>query len=95
MQLGDYPRGGLNGTRCLAEHRDCFGNCDLCWHGQGGDTRSGDPAIPVDAVVVHRECGRGVVLDGDAERIVVLFDDYGYRTLDLDVVRAHDLLETA
>jgi ATP-dependent DNA helicase RecQ len=71
------------------------GNCDLCWHDAVGDTRTGSPAIPVDAVVSHREWGRGVVLDGDADRLVVLFDDYGYRTLDLEVVRANNLLETA
>jgi ATP-dependent DNA helicase RecQ len=71
------------------------GNCDLCWHDAGDDTRNGEPAIAVDTVVSHREWGRGVVLDGDADRLVVLFDDYGYRTLALEVVRAGNLLDTA
>jgi ATP-dependent DNA helicase RecQ len=69
------------------------GNCDLCRDGDGGGTRVGEPAIAADTVVEHREWGRGVVLDGDSDRLVVLFDDYGYRTLDLDVVRAGRLLE--
>jgi ATP-dependent DNA helicase RecQ len=42
--------------------------------------------------VEHREWGRGVVLDGDSERLVVLFDEHGYRTLDLEVVRSSGLL---
>jgi ATP-dependent DNA helicase RecQ len=69
------------------------GNCDLCWGDDGGGTRVDEPAIAADTVVEHPEWGRGVVLDGDSDRLVVLFDDYGYRTLDLDVVRSGGLLE--
>ena len=69
------------------------GNCDLCWDDDGGGTRVDEPAIAADTVVEHREWGRGVVLDGDSDRLVVLFDDYGYRTLDLNVVRSGGLLE--
>jgi ATP-dependent DNA helicase RecQ len=70
-------------------------NCDVCWDDDGGDMRAVDPAIASDTVVEHRQWGRGIVLDGDSDRVVVLFDDYGYRTLDLGVVRANGLLETA
>ena len=73
------------------------GNCDRCWSSSvdGADALAKDPAIAVDTVVQHRKWGRGVVLDGDSDRLVVLFDEYGYRTLDLEVVRAGGLLEIA
>jgi ATP-dependent DNA helicase RecQ len=69
------------------------GNCDRCWEEDRGAAQDIQPAVAVDTVVEHREWGRGVVLDGDANRLVVLFDDYGYRAMDLDVVRANGLLE--
>jgi ATP-dependent DNA helicase RecQ len=73
------------------------GNCDRCWSDDGAttsaDTPAAAPAIATDTVVEHREWGRGVVLDGDDGRLVVLFDDYGYRTLDVDVVRSRGLLD--
>jgi ATP-dependent DNA helicase RecQ len=72
------------------DHR--CGNCDLCWGDDGAETSASEPAVAVDTVVEHREWGRGVVLDGDSERLVVLFDDHGYRTLDLRVVRSSGLL---
>jgi ATP-dependent DNA helicase RecQ len=71
--------------------RPC-GNCDVCCNDDGRDATTGDPAIAADTVVEHREWGRGVVLDGDSHRLVVLFDEYGYRALDLDAVRSGGLL---
>ena len=68
------------------------GNCDVCWADDGGDPPTDDPAISADTVVEHREWGRGIVLDGDSDRLVVLFDDYGYRTLDVGVVQSSGLL---
>jgi ATP-dependent DNA helicase RecQ len=32
------------------------------------------------------------VIDGDDDRITVLFSEYGYRTLSMDAVREHGLL---
>jgi ATP-dependent DNA helicase RecQ len=45
------------------------------------------PALPVDTALQHREWGPGVVIGGDADRITVLLDDYGYRTLSVESVR--------
>jgi ATP-dependent DNA helicase RecQ len=70
-----------------ALHEPC-GNCDRC-----DDAASGTPAtveesaVPVDTPVRHREWGRGVVISGDRDRITVLFDEYGYRTLAMSAVR--------
>jgi ATP-dependent DNA helicase RecQ len=36
-----------------------------------------------------------MVIGGDRERVTVLFDDFGYRTLSLDAVRDKGLLEVA
>jgi len=44
------------------------------------------------ATVRHREWGPGRVLRRDAERVTVLFDEAGYRTLSLGAVTEHDLL---
>lgn len=66
------------------------GNCDSCRANTATDHES---AIPAGTAVEHREWGAGTVLGGDDERITVLFDLYGYRTLALDAVRDNDLLD--
>ena len=43
--------------------------------------------------VVHPEFGAGVVSDLEADRLTVLFDDVGYRTLALALVEQERLLE--
>lgn len=66
------------------------GNCDSC---RAQTVTDHEPAIPAGTAVDHREWGAGTVLGGDDERITVLFDLYGYRTLALDAVRDNDLLD--
>lgn len=41
----------------------------------------------------HEEFGTGTVTDLEEDRVTVLFDDVGYRTLSLDVVAEQGLLE--
>ncbi len=43
----------------------------------------------------HDSFGRGVVMAVSGERVTVLFEDAGYRELDLGVVRAERLLRPA
>ena len=52
----------------------------------------GDAPFRVGQAVEHREWGRGDVMVVDAERVVVLFDTEGYRTLDVAVVVEERLL---
>jgi ATP-dependent DNA helicase RecQ len=72
------------------------GNCDHCDSGDVGDpgersgTSHGEPA-PGEAVT-HEEWGRGVVQTVEGDTVVVLFDDAGYRTLSMPVVRERGLL---
>ncbi|HVL85369.1 MAG TPA: DUF3553 domain-containing protein [Pseudonocardia sp.] len=40
----------------------------------------------------HPEWGRGVVMSGERDRVTVLFDEVGYKTLALTAVRDNDLL---
>ncbi|MGE2737392.1 DUF3553 domain-containing protein [Mycolicibacterium vaccae] len=64
------------------------GNCDRCdaHEAAGEPDEATAPALPPETLVRHREWGRGVVISGEDDRITVLFDDYGYRTLAMDVV---------
>jgi ATP-dependent DNA helicase RecQ len=48
--------------------------------------------FPLHAAVSHRHWGRGVVLGYDDDRMTVLFDEVGYKTLSVAVVRENDLL---
>ncbi|MGE2719258.1 RecQ family ATP-dependent DNA helicase [Mycolicibacterium celeriflavum] len=69
------------------------GNCDRCR--EDTVTDHGEPAIAMGTAVEHKEWGAGTVLGGDEDRITVLFDLYGYRTLDIEAVRDNDLLDVA
>jgi ATP-dependent DNA helicase RecQ len=74
------------------------GNCD-------SDTCTGTPEeraaaaearahtpFPVETPVEHTEWGNGVVMRVEDDRLVVLFDDVGYKTLGLAAVVENDLL---
>ncbi|MCK0174325.1 ATP-dependent DNA helicase RecQ [Mycolicibacterium sp. F2034L] len=76
------------------------GNCDRCAATAAAaaadsavdDTSEAQPAIPRQTVVTHKQWGSGVVIGGDTDRITVLFDEHGYRTLAMEAVRENDLL---
>jgi ATP-dependent DNA helicase RecQ len=44
------------------------------------------------STVRHTEWGTGTVLGYERDRMTVLFDDVGYKTLSVSVVRKHGLL---
>jgi ATP-dependent DNA helicase RecQ len=48
--------------------------------------------FPVSSVVRHREWGSGTVMGYERDRVVVLFEDVGYKTLSVPVVRRRGLL---
>lgn len=81
----------------FGEHPDApCGNCDRC--DDGTDEPLPDPSetVPfeVDTPVTHAEWGPGVVMRAEPDRITVLFDEHGYRTLSLDALAGTDLLRT-
>jgi ATP-dependent DNA helicase RecQ len=49
----------------------------------------------VQSRVKHKDWGQGTVMREEDDRLTVLFDEEGYRTLSLAAIREHGLLETA
>jgi ATP-dependent DNA helicase RecQ len=71
------------------------GNCDTCSAGTAEEQPSGEGAdspFPVDTTVEHAEWGPGVVMRVEDDRLVVLFEEVGYKTLALRAVLDNDLL---
>jgi ATP-dependent DNA helicase RecQ len=72
------------------------GNCDTCTSGSAYEhavpADDGDHPFPVDSAVEHTEWGPGVVMRHEDDRVVVLFEEVGYKTLALKAVLANDLL---
>jgi ATP-dependent DNA helicase RecQ len=72
------------------------GNCDTCAAGTAEEqVHADDSPYALQSVVSHASWGRGVVMRYEGDRIVVLFEEVGYRTLSLDAVAARGLLESA
>jgi ATP-dependent DNA helicase RecQ len=99
----DMMRGYAETGRCRAEYllgyfgeelADLCGTCDNCREGVATEvSRNDDTAFPLQSQVRHDEFGAGTVTDLEEDRVTVLFDDVGYRTLALEVVAEQGLLE--
>ncbi|MGY1601442.1 RecQ family ATP-dependent DNA helicase [Geodermatophilus sp. SYSU D00815] len=71
------------------------GNCDNCSAGLSQQQPEDDETpFPVETPVEHPEWGAGVVMRVEDDRLVVLFDEVGYKTLALAAVTEHGLLRT-
>jgi ATP-dependent DNA helicase RecQ len=70
------------------------GRCDNCEAGLS-EVPPIDVPFPVGTRVMHGSWGTGVIQRYDDDAIVVLFDEVGYKTLALAVVRERGLLEPA
>ncbi len=68
----------------------CF-NCDNCDAGLVHPDQAERP-FPIGASVTHKSWGAGEVQRYDRDRVVVLFESVGYRTLDLTLVGEEGLL---
>ncbi|WP_086840013.1 RecQ family ATP-dependent DNA helicase [Amycolatopsis kentuckyensis] len=69
------------------------GNCDTCEAGATAEDVPRTGEFRAENVVRHAEWGRGVVMTVEEDKLTVLFDDVGYRTLSLPVVREQELLD--
>ncbi|MEE2031968.1 RecQ family ATP-dependent DNA helicase [Rhodococcus chondri] len=78
------------------ELADPCGSCDNCRDGVADEQEptSSGRTIVADTRVVHREWGPGVVMTSESDRITVLFESQGYRTLALETVAEAGLLTT-
>jgi ATP-dependent DNA helicase RecQ len=76
--------------------RPC-GHCDTCRAGTAArqPKARGRSAFPNGSRVEHRELGPGTVMRLESDRLTVLFDRAGYKTLSLETVRQRDLLTRA
>lgn len=71
-------------------------NCDTCAAGTAEEQADvADSPYDLQSKVAHAQWGTGVVMRYEGDRIVVLFEDVGYRTLSLEAVAARGLLERA
>jgi ATP-dependent DNA helicase RecQ len=68
------------------------GGCDNCEAGRGAAIAPIDVPFAVGARVAHGQWGGGVVQRYDDDAVVVLFDEVGYKTLALEIVRERALL---
>jgi ATP-dependent DNA helicase RecQ len=71
------------------------GRCDNCEAGHGVPPQADDLPFAVGSRVAHAQWGDGVVQRYDDDAVVVLFDEAGYKTLALEVIRERDDLLTA
>nr|MDT0656570.1 ATP-dependent DNA helicase RecQ [Micromonospora sp. DSM 115978] len=87
---------GCRGQTLLAyfgEHmtRVC-GHCDNCHAGESVAGNGASGPFPVHSQVRHGEWGDGLVLSYEDDRMTVLFDEVGYKTLSVPVVSEQGLL---
>ena len=103
-----FDRSRVDMMRAYAESSDCrrafllsyfgepfeppCGRCDNCEAGRV-HAPPADVPFPVGARVAHGQWGEGVVQRYDDDMMVVLFDDAGYKTLALAVVREREILK--
>ncbi|MDQ0617250.1 RecQ family ATP-dependent DNA helicase [Arthrobacter globiformis] len=79
------------------------GNCDNCADGSayeedyddGAAAAAGGEAFPLQASVVHKEWGAGIVMRHEEDVITVLFEQEGYKTLSRQAVTEGKLLTLA
>jgi ATP-dependent DNA helicase RecQ len=106
-----YVRSRLEMVRGYAEVRDCrrefllnyFGErretpcgfCDNCRAGIVVEDEQQNRPFPMNSRVRHPSWGEGMVIRYEGDKIVVLLDQVGYKTLDLELAIEQNLLESA
>ena len=100
----DMMRGYAETDRCRSAYLLAYfgepadelcGMCDNCRAGVAGAEVAEHETFRLQSRVTHDEFGDGVVTDVEEDRVTVLFEDVGYRTLSLEVVEEQGLLEPA
>jgi ATP-dependent DNA helicase RecQ len=73
---------------------DPCGHCDTCDAGTSEKSTQATGEFPPNTAVRHTQWGRGVVMSVEEDRMTVLFDDVGYKTLSSSAVAEQNLLTT-
>ena len=68
------------------------GNCDNCDAGITVKENEENMPFPTNSRVQHRSWGEGLVLRYEGDKMVVLFDDVGYKTLAVEIVTQNNIL---
>ena len=94
-ELGDCRRGYVLNYFGEGFEEPCW-HCDNCEHGVVVEEDGGSAPFPLGSRVAHKKWGEGTVhrYEGD-DKMVVLFDEVGYKTLVVALVEEHGLLEPA
>lgn len=74
------------------------GNCDRCLDGTAEDLNAGvdgDSGFAQHGSVVHAEWGEGTVMSVEEDRLTVLFEEVGYKTLSKEVIDETGVLRPA
>jgi len=106
-----FEESRLEMMRGYAEVRDCrrkyllnyfgeecqalCGNCDNCAAGVVVEADPRRQPFPLNSRVSHSEWGEGLVQRYEGDKIVILFDSVGYKTLATDLVLGRGLLQPA
>lgn len=75
------------------EMNDPCGFCDNCDAGLSVEEDEENVPFPINTRVVHELWGEGMVLRYEGDKMVVLFDEVGYKTLAVELVIEKILLE--
>jgi ATP-dependent DNA helicase RecQ len=68
------------------------GYCDNCDRGIVLEEDEADMPFPLNSKVMHKTWGEGLVVRYEGDKMVVLFDTVGYKTLSVNIVQERDLL---
>jgi ATP-dependent DNA helicase RecQ len=69
------------------------GFCDTCEASLPAETQEAPEPFPRQSWVRHQAWGKGLVIGYEGDRVTILFDEAGYRTLAVPYALAHGLLE--
>ena len=105
----EFNRSRIEMVRGYAEVRDCrreyllnyfgeefeapCGYCDNCEAGIVVEEVEGGQPFPINSRVVHEKWGEGLVQRYEGDKMVIVFDEVGYKTLEVDLVMERGLLD--
>jgi ATP-dependent DNA helicase RecQ len=69
------------------------GFCDNCKAGISSEPETGHQPFPINTQVVHKSWGIGTVMRYEGDKITVLFETVGYKTLGVGMVLLRGLLK--
>ncbi|MBD2083231.1 ATP-dependent DNA helicase RecQ [Leptolyngbya sp. FACHB-17] len=102
-------RSRLEMMRSYAEVQDCrrkfllnyfgdpreelCGNCDNCCAGIAAQQNDSRKPYPLNSRILHKSWGEGTVMRYEGDKIVILFDEVGYKTISLEAALLRGLLQ--